>query len=53
MAELKAIDAGWELEADSANRRASLGRLEELYRLFSYFARWNGQIQERIAQISF
>ena len=31
----------------------ALHRLEELHQLFSYFARWSGQIQERIVQISF
>jgi curved DNA-binding protein CbpA len=52
-AELKAIDARWEPDAGSTSHTAALGRLEELYRLFSYFSRWSGQIQERIAQISF
>ena len=26
--------------------------LEELYRLFGYFNRWNSQIQERIVQLT-
>ena len=26
---------------------------EELYRLSGYFNRWNNQIQERVAQLSF
>jgi DnaJ-domain-containing protein 1 len=53
--ELKTIDAGWDANQaeDPAKRAVSLHRLEELYRLFSYFARWTGQIQERIVQISF
>ena len=55
LAELKAIDAGWD---DSGNPKSpahgtKLQRLEELYRLFSYFARWTGQLQERIVQLSF
>jgi hypothetical protein len=33
--------------------RLPLGRLEELYRLFGYFARWSEQIQERVVQLSF
>ena len=30
-----------------------LRRLEEIARQFSYTTRWSGQIQERIAQLSF
>ena len=48
--ELESVDADW---ASKSNERAILlNRLEELYRLFSYFNRWNGQIQERIVQLS-
>jgi DnaJ-domain-containing protein 1 len=52
--ELKAIDARWieEKKADPVARATMLRRLEELYRLFSYFARWEGQIRERIVQLS-
>jgi DnaJ-domain-containing protein 1 len=52
--ELKAIDARWigEKKTDAVARATMLRRLEELYRLFSYFARWEGQIQERIVQLS-
>ena|SRR2546429_401743 len=55
MSELQAIDAAWDsnIESGSPNRDLFLQRLEELYRLFSYFARWNAQIQERIIQLSF
>lgn len=49
VAELKELDARW---VDVANRALMLGRLEELYRLFSYFARWQSQIQEKIVQLS-
>jgi DnaJ-domain-containing protein 1 len=49
--ELQRIDAAW--QADAAGRKAMLPRLEELYRLFSYFARWNAQIQERVVRLSF
>ena len=48
--ELKEIDAAWP-SADS--RAAKLARLEEIYRLFSYFSRWSAQIQERLVRLSF
>ncbi len=47
--ELKELDARW---VDVANRTLILGRLEELYRLFSYFGRWQSQIQEKIVQLA-
>lgn len=53
-AELKELDATW-IKSDDAGapeRREMLPRLEELYRLFSYFARWSQQIRERLARIS-
>ena len=50
--ELKALDAEW-MAADAVSRRAILPKLEELYRLFGYFNRWNNQIQERVVQLSF
>jgi DnaJ-domain-containing protein 1 len=31
----------------------ALDRLEGIYRMFSYLARWSGQIQERVVQLSF
>jgi curved DNA-binding protein CbpA len=51
LAELKSLDAKW-LEGDPKSRPELLNQLENLYRLFSYFNRWNGQIQERIVQLS-
>jgi len=51
-AELQALDAQW-IAADENSRRAILPKLEELYRLFGYFNRWNNQIQERVVQLSF
>ena len=49
--ELKILDAGWKVaERQDA---AVLQRLEVIYRLFSYYARWDGQIQERIVQLAF
>jgi hypothetical protein len=50
-AELKLLDAKW-MAPDSRARGGLLDELEKLYRLFSYFNRWGGQIQERIVQLS-
>ena len=50
--ELKSLDTQWIL-ADADSRKEILPKLEELYRLFGYFNRWNGQIQERVVQLSF
>ena len=50
--ELKSLDAQW-ISADTVSRRNILPKLEELYRLFGYFNRWNNQIQERVVQLSF
>jgi DnaJ-domain-containing protein 1 len=52
LSELKSLDAKW-MVADENSRQEFLPKLEELYRLFSYFNRWNNQIQERIVQLSF
>lgn len=52
MARLKTLDERW-MNADQAARRAMLPAIEELFRLFSYFNRWNSQIQERVVQLSF
>lgn len=54
-AELKAIDTAWSTgtRPDSPERQALLARLEDLWRLLSYFARWTSQIQERIVRLSF
>lgn len=49
--ELQQIDAAWQSAATP--RSALLQRLEQLYRLFSYFARWIAQTQERIVRLSF
>jgi DnaJ-domain-containing protein 1 len=52
--ELKSIDSGWtELgKSNAMTHAAELKRLEELYRLFSYYTRWESQIQERVVQIA-
>ena len=49
---LKLLDTQW-TSADAVSRREILPKLEELYRLFGYFNRWNNQIQERVVQLSF
>lgn len=48
--ELKSLDASW--VSPTGERTVLLNRLEELYRLFGYFNRWSGQVQERIVQLS-
>lgn len=48
---LKSLDAEW-MNADAGARQELLARIEELYRLFGYFNRWNKQIQERVVQLS-
>lgn len=48
--ELKLLDASW--VSPTGDRTTGLNRLEELYRLFAYFNRWNNQIQERIVRLS-
>ena len=50
MAGLKSLDEQW---PDLTNRPQVLANLEELYRLFGYFNRWNSQVAERIVQLSF
>ncbi len=50
--ELKSLDAKW-ISTDAVSRKEILPKLEELYRLFGYFNRWNNQIQERVVQLSF
>jgi DnaJ-domain-containing protein 1 len=47
--ELKSLDEKW--IADENARRELLPNLEELYRLFGYFNRWQNQIQERVVQL--
>ena len=48
---LKSLDGKW-VAANATSRGEILPELEELYRLFGYFNRWNSQIQERIVQLS-
>lgn len=49
--ELKQLDAAW--QSNGERRGELLPRLEELYRLYSYFARWTAQLQERSVRLSF
>ena len=49
--ELKSLDEKW-VVTDAAAREKMLPKLEELYRLFGYFNRWNSQIQERVVRLS-
>jgi len=51
MDELKSLDEKW-IADNLESRAALLKKVEELYRLFGYFNRWNGQIQERAVQLS-
>ncbi len=53
IAELKKIDLDWQTPADDSVRAKRLQRLEELWRLFGYLARWTSQLQEKIARLSF
>jgi DnaJ-domain-containing protein 1 len=57
LAELKNMNAAWNdaPPPGAAGRAAALPleRLEQLYRIFSYIARWTEQIQERLVQLSF
>lgn len=48
--DLKSLDVLW--TSQPGKRPTLLNRLEELYHLFGYFNRWDGQIQERIVQLS-
>ncbi|HEY5232628.1 MAG TPA: hypothetical protein VIK35_03735 [Verrucomicrobiae bacterium] len=49
--ELKSLDEKW-IADNLESRGGLLKKMEELYRLFGYFNRWNGQIQERAVQLS-
>jgi hypothetical protein len=57
LGQLQGMNAAWETAPPpgSASRSAalSLDTLEGVYRMFSYIARWTGQIQERVVQLSF
>jgi len=50
LTEIQQIDSAW---TENSDRQIALGRLEELYRLLSYFTRWSGQLQDRVLQLAF
>lgn len=51
--ELQLLDAAWDRAKDHpTSRELLLGRLEEIHRLLSFYARWNSQIQEAIVQLT-
>jgi len=54
LTELKAIDDDWAAMSDRGAPAcgATLPRLEELYRLFGYYARWTSQLAERQLSLS-
>lgn len=47
----KDLDARWSAEAAAVNQ-GLLPRLEEVYRLLSYYERWLAHLRERIVQLS-
>jgi curved DNA-binding protein CbpA len=53
--EVKDLDAKWvaAMAAGGVDRLEITRRLDEIYRLFSYFDRWIGQLGERVLQLSF
>jgi hypothetical protein len=55
-AELAAMNAHFDaappIGAPARPSTLPLERLEQIYRVFSYVARWTGQIQERLVQLA-
>ena len=56
-AELKQMNTTWQsapvIGSPERVKALPLERLEQIYRVFSYVARWTEQIQERVVQLSF
>jgi len=53
-ARLAVLDEAWLTSSVlPETKAASLARLEELYRFYGYFNRWQNQLAERIARLSF
>jgi hypothetical protein len=50
-ARLELLDQEW-LSNTTGWRPATLAGLEELYRLYGYFNRWQNQLQERSARLT-
>jgi DnaJ-domain-containing protein 1 len=52
--ELRAMNGHWENRSGGEKiSETVLERLEQIYRIFSYIARWKEQIQERLVQLAF
>jgi len=47
--EVRKIDARWN---DCSDRKAHVQKIEELYRLLSYFTRWEEQLRERVVRLA-
>jgi hypothetical protein len=53
-ARLERLDQQWmAAHGDDPEKFSTLARLEELYRFYGYFNRWQNQLQERVARLSF
>lgn len=52
IAEAKNMDARWESSQTGGVNQELLPRLEEVYRLLSYYERWGAHLRERIVQLS-
>ncbi len=52
LAELEPMNAAWEMSAARPLERP-LERLQEIWRLLSFYERWLAQIQERVVKLSF
>ena len=53
-ARLAVLDEAWLTSSVlPETKAASLARLEELYRFYGYFNRWQNQLHERVARLSF
>ena len=54
LARIQEIDRDWGTipPGNRPERNTALQQLEELYRLLSYFTRWQTQLQERISQLA-
>lgn len=51
LADLKDVDSIW-IQRITTERVTQLKRMEEIYRLLSYYEKWNGHLRERIVQLS-
>jgi len=51
MTELMQVDSIW-VQRTAGRETGQLDRIEEIYRLLSYYERWSGHLRERIVQLS-